>query len=163
MCAGKDTVTILSISPQQTEHLGEMLGRLLAAGDVICLSGPLGVGKTRLVHGLARGWGASERATSPTFALINVYHHPRRAETFYHVDCYRMSGPVDAQTAGLEDILDGEDIVVIEWPERIVGMLPHDVLWVELSDQGDDRRAITISARGERSAVLAQGLEKALP
>ncbi|GAB4477535.1 MAG: tRNA (adenosine(37)-N6)-threonylcarbamoyltransferase complex ATPase subunit type 1 TsaE [Anaerolineae bacterium] len=156
-------MTILSGSPEQTEHLGELLGGLLVPGDVICLSGPLGAGKTSMVRGLVRGWGAPERATSPTFALINVYRHPSRAETFYHVDCYRMSGPADARTAGLEDILDGEDIVVIEWPERIGSLLPDDVLWVALSDQGGDRRAITFSARGERSAALVQGFEAALP
>src|SRR5687767_4578803 len=100
-------LTLTSDSPADTERLGERLGALLDAGDLLCLSGTLGAGKTRLVRGLARGWGAQEHATSPTFTLVNEYTRPNdEGLRFYHVDCYRMESIVDAISTGIEDLFD---------------------------------------------------------
>jgi len=141
--------TFVTHSPDETEALGEQLGRLLKPGDCVCLSGNLGVGKTCLVRGVARGWGAIERPSSPTFTLINQYHRADGARLF-HVDCYRMSGIADAVSSGLEDALDQGGVTLIEWAERIRELLPPDAIWVGLEDQGETRRAIQLSATGDQ-------------
>jgi tRNA threonylcarbamoyladenosine biosynthesis protein TsaE len=141
-------------TPAETERLGQQLGQHLQPGDVLCLAGSLGAGKTCLTRGLARGWGAVEQVTSPTFTLINEYHHPDDARRFYHVDCYRLADEADAWTTGLEDLLDGAGVVVIEWPGRIRGILPAARLWVEIRDLGGDDREFVLTASGERAAAL---------
>ena len=124
---------LTTMSVDETLRLGETLGRLLRSGDVLCLSGELGAGKTTLTRGMARAWGARENATSPTFPLVNEYTRTSDTQRFYHMDGYRLSGAVEAQTTAFEDILDAPGVVVIEWPERIVGILPDDRLWMAVS------------------------------
>jgi tRNA threonylcarbamoyladenosine biosynthesis protein TsaE len=149
-------MTLITHAPAETEQLGERIGARLRAGDLLCLAGELGAGKTCLTRGLARGWGAVERPTSPTFTLVNEY---RRADgaRMYHVDCYRLSGEADAWTTGLDDLFD-QGVVVIEWPERIGGALPAARLWVAIDDLGGDNRRFVFSASGERAGELIDGL-----
>jgi tRNA threonylcarbamoyladenosine biosynthesis protein TsaE len=146
--------TITTHSLAETERLGERLGAALRDGDLLCLSGPLGAGKTTLTRGLARGWGAVQRVTSPTFTLINEYRRPADATRFFHVDCYRLSGPLDAVTTGLEDALDAPGVVAIEWPERIAEMLPAERLWIAIADAGPGARRFTFRADGARAVKL---------
>ncbi len=141
-------------SPSETEQLGERIGARLQGGDVLCLSGTLGAGKTCLVRGLARGWGALERPTSPTFTLINQYQRAEDSQRFYHVDCYRLAGIADAWTTGLEDLFDPSSVMAIEWPERILDILPAERLWIEIQDQGDTSRRFTLAAWGHRALAL---------
>jgi tRNA threonylcarbamoyladenosine biosynthesis protein TsaE len=141
-------------SPLETEHLGQHLGQHLQPGDLICLAGDLGAGKTCFVRGLARGWGAVERPTSPTFTLINEYHRQADARRLYHVDCYRLGSARDAQSTGLDDVLASGDVVVIEWPERILAILPDQRLWIALRDAGEIDRLLLISASGPRAEAL---------
>ncbi len=157
---GTAQLTLYTHDPRETEHLGERLGRLLLPGDVLCLSGNLGTGKTCLVRGLARGWGASQLATSPTFTLVNEYRRTRDEQRFYHMDCYRLSGAVEAQTTALDDILDAPGVLVIEWPERIALALPQDCLWIEIRDLGGDDREFRLTARGARGEVLLRALSE---
>jgi len=96
--------------------LGEAWAREAPQGLVIGLSGDLGVGKTQLVKGLARGLGATERVHSPTFALVNEYTTGRLP--LYHLDLYRLDTPEQIRSAGLEDFLRPKGITVIEWVER---------------------------------------------
>lgn len=147
-----------SKSPQETEQLGERLGAVLRSGDVLCLSGELGAGKTCLTRGLARGWGADARVTSPTFTLINEYRRPGDALRFHHVDAYRLADADDALTTGLDDVLDAPGVVVIEWPERIAPALPEDCLWVSIADDGPGCRTFTFRAEGPRGAALLEAL-----
>src|SRR5512140_2132201 len=79
-----------SRSPDQTRRMGMRLGALLEPGDLICLSGDLGAGKTTLVQGIARGWGSLDSVTSPTFILVNAYRRPD-GQVMHHVDAYRMA------------------------------------------------------------------------
>lgn len=150
--------TRITHNPDETERLGEQLGSLLAAGDLICLSGDLGAGKTCLTRGLARGWEALQHPTSPTFTLINEYTRHKDGQRFYHVDCYRLEGAADAWTTGLDDLFDGDGVIVIEWPERIQDMLPPDRLWVQLIDRGGDERELVFTAAGDRASELLRGL-----
>lgn len=141
----------------ETEQVGEQLGRLLRPGDHVYLTGDLGTGKTCLVRGVARGWGALERPTSPTFMLINEYHRADRAE-MYHVDCYRLSGPGDAVSTGLEDALDSEGVIIIEWADRVRELLQEDGLWIAAEDQGGTQRTFQFDATGARASELAASL-----
>lgn len=144
-------------SPDETQALGEKIGRLLRPGDTVLLRGNLGAGKTCLARGIARGWGAVERASSPTFALINEYHRPDRSQLF-HVDAYRLSGTMDAVSTGLEDAVDAGQILVIEWPERVADLLPEDNLLIELAEIGESSRYVVISAGGAQSQRLFRAL-----
>jgi tRNA threonylcarbamoyladenosine biosynthesis protein TsaE len=152
------TLKITTHAAAETERLGQKLGSHLHSGDLLCLAGDLGVGKTCLARGLARGWGAVDPVTSPTFTLINEYRRPRDSQRFYHVDCYRLADEADAWTTGLEDVLDGRAVVVVEWPERIRSILPDERLWLQIRDLGGDSREFTLVAYGERAARLLDAL-----
>lgn len=149
-------LTVTTASVEETEQLGARLGALLQPGDVLCLSGPLGAGKTALARGLARGWGAQERATSPTFTLINEYRRAGGGPRFYHMDAYRLAGAADAATTGVEDMLDSGGVLVIEWPERIAPILPPDCLWITLDPTDENSRTLTLSAPGAAADRLRE-------
>ena len=155
-CVGMKSseIFLTTHSPTETEQFGERLGARLEKGDILCLSGMLGAGKTCLVRGLARGWGAVERPTSPTFTLINEYRRAEGPELFYHVVCYRLAGAADAWTTGLDDLFDSSGVMVIEWPERILDILPAERLWIEIQDLGDTSREFMLAASGQRALAL---------
>jgi len=121
-------------SPHETRKLGETLGRLLGPGDVVCLEGELGAGKTVFVQGMAAGMGVRGRVASPTFTII--HEHPGKVP-LYHVDAYRLEGVDDAGTAGIEEYLYGRGAVAIEWPQRIQELLPDERLDVVISVPAD--------------------------
>jgi len=142
-----------SRSPAETRRLGRRIGRCAEPGDVICLQGPLGVGKTVLVQGLAAGMGANERATSPSFVIVHEY---RGAAPLYHVDLYRIE-PEQVGDLALEQYLRGDAVAVVEWAERLPAQFQSDCLRTEISwGKGASERAICLSATGERSARLLQ-------
>lgn len=158
----REAPRVTTRSPAETERLGRALGASLHSGDLICLSGELGAGKTALAAGIGRGWGALEPVNSPTFVFI--HEHRRAADTLrlYHVDAYRLSGPDDAATLGLEDLLMSEHILMIEWPERIAELLPAERLWITLEPLEDESaRFITLEASGARSAALRRDVLQA--
>lgn len=154
------TVDFVSTSVEQTERLGVRLGQLLKPGDVVCLAGELGAGKTTLARGVGRGWGTALRVTSPTFTLVNEYPRLSDGRTLYHVDCYRLSSEGDVVTAGLEDVLDDDGAIMIEWPERLEAWLPEDRLWIALRHMNETRRGMRITASGERSAELLTAFKR---
>jgi tRNA threonylcarbamoyladenosine biosynthesis protein TsaE len=149
-----DTLELISQNVEQTEQMGQNLGELLVAGEVICLSGDLGTGKTAFTRGIGAGWGAVESVTSPTFTLIHEHHRLRDNRVFYHVDCYRLEGVVDAWGIGLEDLLYGRHPVVLEWAENVRDILPPERLWVRFTFLDSTRRHMRISAAGERCQAL---------
>ena len=152
------TITLTTHSAEETELLGERLGACLRSGDLVCLAGDLGAGKTCLARGLARGWGALERATSPTFTLVNEYRRAVDSQRFFHMDCYRLSDVAEAQTTALDDILDASGVVVIEWPERIESALPPERLWIRIVDIGGSSRELILQASGERAAAFLRAV-----
>ena len=154
------TLDFVSTSVAQTERLGIRLGELLEPRDVVCLSGELGAGKTALARGVGRGWGTPGRVTSPTYVLVNEYPRPSDGRILYHIDCYRLECPADVATAGLDDILDSDAAIIIEWPENIVEMLPHDRLWITLSYDSPTRRRLRLNATGPRSTILMVDFRK---
>ena len=154
------TIDFVSSGVEQTTRLGVRLGELLEVHDLICLSGELGAGKTALARGIGRGWGSGLRVTSPTFTLVNEYPRLSDGRILYHIDCYRLEETADQFTIGLEDVLEGNGAVMVEWPEIIEPMLPEDRLWVNLSYVSETRRKLHINATGERSAELLEAFKK---
>ncbi|MFQ5564228.1 MAG: tRNA (adenosine(37)-N6)-threonylcarbamoyltransferase complex ATPase subunit type 1 TsaE [Parvularculaceae bacterium] len=133
-----------------TAALGARLAPLLKVGDVVCLSGPLGAGKTTLARGLIRAFAGDADAPSPTFALVEVYEGD--GLTLWHFDLYRLEKSEEVWELGLEEAL-AEGASVIEWPERIAAFLPVSALVLRLEPQGDSRRAM-ISPGGDWKARL---------
>ena len=111
--------TFTSLSPLETEALGESWGRAAQRGLVLALSGDLGAGKTQLVKGLARGLGITAGVHSPTFTLVNEYDGGRLK--LFHLDLYRLETAGQIHAAGLEEYLHPEGVTVIEWAERWLG------------------------------------------
>jgi tRNA threonylcarbamoyladenosine biosynthesis protein TsaE len=143
----RDAFEFFSRSAEQTQRLGTRLGSLLQPGDLVCLSGDLGSGKTTMVQGIARGWGSVDPVTSPTFVLVNVY---RRLDgrQLNHLDAYRLQNASEGEDLDLDELLDGKSLLV-EWPEHIQGALPPDCLLVKLTWMADEQRGMVIIAKGE--------------
>jgi len=155
-----DVFEFVSGSPAQTVRIGERLGHLMQPGDVICLEGPLGAGKTCLAQGIGAGWGASDDVTSPTFTLIHELRRSSDTALLYHVDLYRIESEHDARDLGLSDVFDGRVTCIVEWPDRARGLLPTECLLVRLSPLDDTRRRLTFSASGERHLTLLSDLKR---
>jgi len=147
-----NTLESFSRSPEQTRRLGMRLGALLLSGDVICLQGNLGSGKTTLVQGMAQGWGSLDSVTSPTFVLVNEYRRPD-GKRMFHLDAYRLESASEAEELDPETMLT-EGSLVIEWPERVEGILPDERLWVSLAYVGEEHRDLVFSAKGARFETL---------
>jgi tRNA threonylcarbamoyladenosine biosynthesis protein TsaE len=146
------TVEFTSRSPEQTRRLGVRLGSLLQSGDLVCLSGDLGSGKTTLVQGIAQGWGSLDQVSSPTFVIINDYRRPDGV-VLHHMDAYRMSGPDEAEDLDLTYLIE-TGAMVIEWPERIAVVLPVNRLWVDMRWMADEQRGLVFTVHGERYTKL---------
>jgi len=141
--------------PEETRLVGEALGGLLRPGDLVCLYGELGAGKTTFVQGMARGLGVLEAyITSPTFSLVNEYEGRLR---FSHIDLYRLSSPDDLEDMGFSEY-PGEGVTAVEWPERAGEELPDERLDVRLDYGEGDSRAISVSAHGRRYEGLLEEL-----
>jgi tRNA threonylcarbamoyladenosine biosynthesis protein TsaE len=141
-------------SARATEALGARLAGILPAGCIVYLCGELGAGKTTLVRGLLRALGHRGPVRSPTYTLVEPY--PLGDRQIVHLDLYRLVDPGELEFLGLRDFLDGQSVLLVEWPERGCGMLPTADLTIELTyaDPGRWCRLWADSARGE--GVLAQ-------
>ena len=157
-----NNLDLISHSAEQTRRVGERLAQLLQGGDVVCLQGDLGSGKTCLTQGIGRGLGVEGAITSPTFIIVNEYHLPGRTFKLFHVDLYRVQTVAEACATGLEEYLYGNGICVVEWAERVKEILPAERLWVTLTYVDDTKREICFEAHGERFEALLQRLRQDL-
>lgn len=141
---------IESRSEDQTAAMGEAFGRFLERGDVISLWGDLGAGKTFLTGAIARGLGIprSVPVTSPTFTLVNEYDARLH---LYHLDLYRLGDPSEIETLPWRDILYGQGVAVIEWPDRLGGLIPDNRWDIVIEILSDDERRLTVRAHGDRN------------
>ena len=127
---------VVSRSAEETQALGERLGSRLGRGDVVACIGPLGAGKTCFLQGLARGLGVTADVTSPTFVLVNQY---RGRMPVYHVDAYRTGSLTELVDVGLEEMLHGEGVTIVEWADKLLPLLPPRVIVVTIGGLGDER------------------------
>lgn len=131
-------------SEQETKQIGLEMGKRAKPGDIFCLSGDLGVGKTVFTKGFAQGLGITDYITSPTFTIINEYEG---SIPFYHFDVYRISSLDEMDDTGYEEYFTGNGVCLIEWAELIEEFIPSTAYWIEIEkdySKGDDYRKITL-------------------
>ena len=134
--------SIESTSPDETRGIGERLAARLGAGDVVACIGELGAGKTCFIQGLARGLGVTSEVTSPTFVLVNQY---RGRLPVYHLDAYRTLSLTELADIGVEEMLHGDGVTVVEWADKLLPLLPARTITVAITGLGDEPRRITIT------------------
>ena len=141
----------------QTQAAGAWLAKRLRNGDVLALAGDLGAGKTAFTQGLAAGLGITTPVTSPTFVLINRYRAPD-GRILQHADCYRLAdAPAEMWDIGLTDLMSGDEILVIEWADRIPGLLPAEYLEITFTYLDENRRRLVFVAHGARYVEFFPG------
>ncbi len=150
--------TLISNSFEETKQYGRKLAKTLKGGEVLCLYGDLGSGKTTFVQGLAQGLGIKKRITSPTFIIMRSYKLPFEEKqeisinpsdlcphNFYHIDLYRIDSGCDIQGLGIEELLgDPDSITAIEWPEKIKSILAKRKIEIFFTYVDEDKRKITM-------------------
>ncbi len=155
----KNSLTLGTSSPEQTQAIGRVLGERAQPGDVFLLSGDLGTGKTCLTQGILWGLGGEEYARSPTFVLICEY--PARL-TMYHMDLYRLDSIDEIVDLGLDDYFLGDGVCVVEWAEKGTEAFIGEHLTVRIEDTGNDNRQLTVHASSERYSSMLTALQSEL-
>ena len=138
-------------SPEETEAVGQALGKILKPGTVLAYEGDLGAGKTAFTRGLARGLGAAEQVTSPTYTIVNEYLSGRMP--LFHFDMYRLKSSDDLWDIGWEDYLDRGGVCAVEWSENVADAMEGAVR-ICIEKVSEDVRKITITG-GEEFADLS--------
>jgi tRNA threonylcarbamoyladenosine biosynthesis protein TsaE len=133
--------------PAATTALGQSMGAMAQAGDLVCLWGELGAGKTHLAKAFGAGLGVTDTITSPSFILMAEYEGRL---PLFHIDPYRLASAEDALAGGLIDDRQATGVTLIEWPERLGDALPLDRLDVRIDGTGDEARTITLIAWSAR-------------
>jgi tRNA threonylcarbamoyladenosine biosynthesis protein TsaE len=128
-------------TPQRLTETAAGFAQALRPGDVVAVQGPLGSGKTTFIAAVVRALHGSDEATSPTFVF---WHRYDGEPLVHHLDLYRVEGPRDLATLGLEDAFTPDAIVFVEWPERAPALLPSDAIHVTIAGSGDEPRDIEI-------------------
>lgn len=130
-------------SPEETQNLGEKLGKTLKPGDVVALIGDLGTGKTCLTQGIARGIGidADEVVSSPSYILINEY---KGKMPIYHIDLYRLENIAEIADLGIGEYVESEGVCIIEWAERMEEGLPETSIRIYITWEDENTRSIKI-------------------
>lgn len=155
-----NSLEFLSRSADQTRRVGMRLGAILQLGDVVCLEGELGSGKTTLAQGIAVGWGSLDPVSSPTFVLVNIYRRTD-GERLSHLDAYRLQDALEAEALDMDNLLEAGPLVV-EWARRIEKALPAEHLWVDFTHVDTEQRGMQFTARGERYKGLLEVLQESV-
>lgn len=140
---------VMTRDAAETQGLAARLASVARAGDLVCLLGDLGAGKTQFAKGFAAGLGVTDVVTSPTFVLMAEY---AGRLPLFHLDLYRLADAADALAGGLLDERQGEGVTLVEWAERLGPALPPSRLEVEISGLGDEPRRIVLRAGDARHA-----------
>ncbi len=152
------SLEFFSRSADQTRRLGMRLGSLLQTGDLVCLTGDLGSGKTTLVQGIAQGWGSLDPVSSPSFVIVNVYRRPDGLN-LNHLDAYRLESTAEALELDIDMLLE-QGALVVEWPERIDSALPSEHLLVKLRWISDEQRGMVFLPQGVRYQELVEDFRR---
>ncbi|MHC4293867.1 MAG: tRNA (adenosine(37)-N6)-threonylcarbamoyltransferase complex ATPase subunit type 1 TsaE [Planctomycetota bacterium] len=138
-------LTVISNSSQETIEIGRRIGSQMKGGEVVCLAGPLGSGKTHLIKGIAIGVGtedAGKSVNSPTFVIINEY---KGKYDIYHIDCYRLESVAEFEMLGFDEYCHPDSVVLIEWADKVEKTLGGmELVRIGLSHEGQNRRGIQI-------------------
>lgn len=141
----KSGFSIRAKTVQETERIGEILGRKATGGDVFCLRGDLGAGKTTLTQSIARGLEVEDEyyVSSPSFAILHEYSG---RIPLYHMDFYRLSDSDEVIDLGFEELFYMDGLTVIEWPERAEDILPESRIDIDISLEEDEERILSFSS-----------------
>lgn len=140
-------------SLKETETLARQMAAYLKAGDVVCLTGDLGAGKTTFTQVLCKALGVEEPVTSPTFSLIQEY---QGSLPVYHFDAYRMNRPAELVELGGEEYLYGTGVCVIEWADRVREYMPENSLWIRIQWAGQNQRRFCLESGGKSCPRLKE-------
>ncbi len=150
----------LSKSVKDTLGIGKQIAKSLGEGDIVCLFGDLGSGKTVITKGIAAGLGIKRnKVISPTFVLIRQ-HRTKNNTPFYHFDLYRLRDCRDVAVLGYEEFFYGDGISIIEWADRLKQLMPQECLKIQLSVKGKKSRLMEISSRGKRGRRLMEDIRE---
>ncbi|MDI6759057.1 MAG: tRNA (adenosine(37)-N6)-threonylcarbamoyltransferase complex ATPase subunit type 1 TsaE [Candidatus Omnitrophota bacterium] len=148
---------ILSFSRKDTIRIGRLIARNLKAGDIICLFGEFGSGKTVLTKGIAQGIGIkNDGIISPSFVLLR--QHMQGRLPLYHFDLYRLKTALDIAVLGYEDYFYGDGLAVIEWADKLGRLMPEEFLKVELLFKTETKRLLKISGIGKRYEMFLKAV-----
>jgi ATPase, YjeE family len=134
-------MTLHTCSPDETIRLGTFIGSHLKKGDVLALQGTLAAGKTTITKGIALGLAIDESVTSPTFTLISEYYGRL---PLYHMDVYRLDSTEDFLNLGVEEMLYGDGVCIVEWSEKVMACMPASAILIKLEAAGDGGRTVTV-------------------
>ncbi|MCX5913337.1 MAG: tRNA (adenosine(37)-N6)-threonylcarbamoyltransferase complex ATPase subunit type 1 TsaE [Deltaproteobacteria bacterium] len=155
----EESAEIVTRGPGETIRLGKSLGELLRPGDVVALIGDLGAGKTTLAKGIATGAGVEDESevTSPSFVLVNEY---QGRFPIYHADLYRLQEAREVEDLGWEEFIFGEGISLLEWAEKIPGILPEERIEVRIFWIGPAERKFLIAGKGAQAKNILRVMRK---
>ena len=142
---------------EETINIGKEIGRLCRGGDIFCLIGEVGAGKTHLTKGIALGLGIDDNITSPTFTIVNEYDSGRLK--LNHFDVYRVNDPDEIYAIGFDEYIFSEGVSIIEWADYIEDLIPEEACYIhikKLQDQAETYREITISYKDDRYTYLKE-------
>ena len=147
---------LTSHSPKETRKIASNLAKRLKGGEVLCLFGDLGGGKTTFIQGLAKGLGVKKNVTSPSFVLMRKYPISDHLVTsLYHIDCYRVKSYKEILDIGFNEILEDKNaIVAIEWADKIKEILPEKRLDIRFKFEDDKVRKIDFKTKGAKHQNL---------
>ena len=140
----------------ETEKFGIFLGEYLNPGDVVCLNGDLGAGKTTLTKSIAKGLGIDDYVTSPTFTIVNEYYGKT---DLYHIDTYRLDDKIDVDYLGFDEYFYSDGVTIVEWAEKIRDALPEEYMEINIKSH-DDKRDLEINYLGNRFDKLKEKLDE---
>lgn len=141
---------------EETIELGKIIGRSLKPGDIVCIDGDLGSGKTHLTKGIALGLGIYEHITSPTFNIVNEYEGKIK---LYHFDVYRVNDPDEIAAIGFDEYIFSDAVSVIEWSDYIKELIPDEHIQINIANESETRRSINIEFFGKRYDNIKEVLQ----
>jgi tRNA threonylcarbamoyladenosine biosynthesis protein TsaE len=148
-------------SPEETYAFGQYLAKVLGPGQVVCLAGDLGAGKTLFVQGLAKALGIEDIVNSPTFTIVNVYE---ANFPIYHFDLYRLNYAEELLDIGFYEYTESKGLSIIEWPDKFPEELPAEYLWIDIkTTENNNERILTVRACGAVYEVICEELTKTCP